>query len=236
MAAVQPQDFARRSFIYRRLADHGAVFREHDGAAVAERYGEADDEITRARRLGLADLSTLERTGFKGRGALDWLRAQGVTGLETDNRAGIQPDGTLAARLAPTEAVILGDLAGASGLCACLNDAWSLESAPGCYRVARREASFHFVLTGSETAAMMAKVCGVDLRHDRFAEDAIAQTSVARTNVIVIRRDAGATPAFQLLGDSASAGFFWDSLLDAMAEFDGGPVGLAALEALTAEN
>jgi hypothetical protein len=34
------------------------------------------------------------------------------------------------------------------------------------------------------------------------------------------------------LGDSASAEYLWDCLNDAMAEFDGAPVGLAALRGL----
>jgi len=76
---------------------------------------------------------------------------------------------------------------------------------------------------------MFAKICGVDLRPKSFADHAIAQTSVARTNCIVIRGDIGAMPAYHLLGDSASAGFVWSAVLDAMAEFGGVPVGLDAL-------
>ena len=80
---------------------------------------------------------------------------------------------------------------------------------------------------------MFAKLCGVDLRVDHFPDLAIAQTSVARSNAIVIRDDLGATPTFHLLGDSASAAYMWDVLLDAMAEFEGAPVGLKALKALS---
>jgi sarcosine oxidase, subunit gamma len=45
-----------------------------------------------------------------------------------------------------------------------------------------------------------------------------------------VRADLGELPAFHLLGDSASAGYMWDCLLDAMAEFGGHPVGLAVLQ------
>ena len=37
-------------------------------------------------------------------------------------------------------------------------------------------------------------------------------------------------PDFYLLADSASGDYLWDCLLDAMMEFEGGPVGLAALQ------
>jgi sarcosine oxidase subunit gamma len=39
-------------------------------------------------------------------------------------------------------------------------------------------------------------------------------------------------PVFHLLADSASADYLWEALLDAMAEFGGAPVGLAALRSL----
>jgi sarcosine oxidase subunit gamma len=49
---------------------------------------------------------------------------------------------------------------------------------------------------------------------------------------IVIRADLGQVPAFHLLADIASAEYLWGAVLDAMAEFDGGPVGLDALRKL----
>ena len=48
-------------------------------------------------------------------------------------------------------------------------------------------------------------------------------------NAVVIRDDRGGVLAYHLLGDSASAEYLWDCLNDAMAEFDGAPVGLAAV-------
>jgi sarcosine oxidase subunit gamma len=79
---------------------------------------------------------------------------------------------------------------------------------------------------------MVAKICGVDLRPGKFADGRIAQTSMARMNGVVIRDDQGETLAYHLLGDSASAEYLWGCLIDAMAEFDGAPVGLAAVRAL----
>ena len=73
---------------------------------------------------------------------------------------------------------------------------------------------------------------GVDLRPGRFADGEVAQTSVARLNTIVVRADLGDVPAFQLLGDSASAAYYLSVLMDAMAEFDGRLVGLTALRKL----
>ena len=60
----------------------------------------------------------------------------------------------------------------------------------------------------------------------------IAQTVAARVTVVVIRDDIKDLLSYHLLTDSASAAYVWDSLLDAMAEFGGRPVGLSALKSL----
>ena len=51
-------------------------------------------------------------------------------------------------------------------------------------------------------------------------------------NGIIIRADLGQVPAYHLLADIASADYLWPAVLDAMQEFEGGPVGLLALRQL----
>ena len=138
--------------------------------------------------------------------------------------------GGIAAVLAMTEVLILAPLSGDASKIRVLERGWSLDQADGCYLVPRQDSHFWFALTGEHASATMAKLCGVDLRLNRFADLAIAQTSVAGSNCVVIRGDLGELPAFHLLGDSPSAGYMWDCLLDAMAEFSGRPVGLAVLQ------
>ncbi|MGI9414169.1 MAG: hypothetical protein ACR2PM_10895, partial [Hyphomicrobiales bacterium] len=192
-------------------------------------YGDdGAEELETARRLGLADLSPLPRTGFKGRDAVAWLDTQGLKVGEASNRAYACGKGSLAARLAPGEVLLLGSRDGSDDLAAKLNAGWS-DTGGLCVPVPRRDASFWFNITGEHAAAMFAKICGVDLRPKSFDMHAIAQTSVARTNAIIIRDDISGTPAYHMLGDSASAGYMWGCLLDAMAEFDGRPVGLEAV-------
>ena len=240
MAAVnvlQPTDRPRRSFVYRILEANGAVFGEIEGAVVAMSFGaSAEAEVARARRLGLADLSPLPRTGFKGVGTVEWLTAQGLTIGPDSNRAYRQTGGELAARLAPTEVLLLDSLSGAGALIQRLNGAWGWGTEtprkPIGYPMPRADSHCWFAVTGERAPDMFAKICGVDLRPGKFAEGAIAQTSVARINAIVIRR-ATSTPSYYLLADSASAEYLWHCVTDAMLEFDGGPVGLAALRDLS---
>lgn len=231
--ALAASDLARRSFLYRELAALGAAFEELNGYATAMTCGaDAEAEVAQARSLALCDLSALKRAGYKGWSTADWLREQAAEMGADSNRVYPQADGTRIARLSPGEALLLGNLAGESPLIDRLTDSWSMESAAGCYQVPREDASCWLKVTGEHAAAMFAKVCAVDLRPHKFDIAEIAQTNVARLNAIVIREDLGSVLAYDLLTDIASAVYLWRSLLDAMGEFDGKAVGLAALRDL----
>ena len=235
-SSVRPAAFVRRSFVYRRLESAGARFVEVAGAAVAARFGDAGSEIETARLLGLADLSPLPRVGFKGAGAMDWLADCGVViNGSRPNWSWRQSDGSLAVARSNTESLILGDLSGDRGLCDHLDSESDGAIEARAYVLPRYDGLFWFALTGSRAAACMAKVCGVDLRSASFADGAVAQTPVAGLTATVVRADIGVTNAFYLLGDSASAEYFLDAMLDAMREFGGAPVGLWSLQALQAE-
>jgi sarcosine oxidase subunit gamma len=237
VAYVQPDTLRRRSFVYRKLRERGARFVALNDGAVAADFGPATDaELAKARHLALVDLSPLPRTGFKGVGTIEWLTGQGLSIGPESNRAYLQADGSLAARLAPSEIFLLDSLAGAGGLVSRLNAAWSWgaeepRTLTG-YPMPRADSHCWFAVTGAQAPAMFAKICGIDLRPHKFAEGQIAQTSVARISGIVIRMHGTPGPAFHLLADSASGEYLWDCVLDAMDEFDGTPVGWTALKRL----
>ena len=226
---TRPETFQRRSHLYRVCREAGARWRAVNGFGAPAHYGDASGEADAAARLAIADLTALPRAGYKGWGMADWIRDQGVF-LPEPNQAQRQDDGTLARRLSSGELLLLADDEEAT-LIDRLARAWSMDDAV-CFPVPRADASARLVVTGSESAAMMAKMCGVDLRGRRFADHAIAQTSVARMNVIVLHNDRGAAPAYDLIFDSASAVYLWGCLVDAMAEFSGSIVGLDAIDAL----
>lgn len=227
-----PGDFARRSPIERKLRAAGAVFGEVAGAAVPVRYREGG-EAESAKELALTDLSPMMRLGFKGKAVLSQMNSQGMTLEFRPNKAFRQKDGTLAAVLAMTEVLLLAPLEGArSEVLEKLAADWTIDRADGAYLMPRQDSHFWFAITGKRAPSMFAKICGVDLRLDSFTDLSIAQTSIARSNAIVIRDDRGDTPCYHLLGDSASAGYMWDCLLDAMAEWNARPIGLNALQEL----
>lgn len=233
-ASVTPTDYRRRSFLYRELMAAGARFGELNGAAIALAYGTGADELEQAQRLGLADLSPLPRAGFKGAGTIEWLTGQGIDVPAAANRAAPQPDAGLAARLSPGEVLLLSGLDGQSDAPERVERAWHDADASVArgFPVPRQDSHAWFAMTGRHGAALLAKLCGVDLRPAAFANHTIAQTSVARLSAIVIRHDLGATLNYFMLPDSASAAYLWACLLDAMTEFDATPVGLTALRGL----
>jgi sarcosine oxidase subunit gamma len=79
---------------------------------------------------------------------------------------------------------------------------------------------------------MFAKICAVDLRPEKFANLAIAQTSVAKMTAIIARADIGKVTTFHVLADSAAALYFSTCLLDAAEEFHGRLAGIKALQDL----
>ena len=231
MSEVQPEAFQRRSPIYRILRTCGARFSNVNDAAVAMVVDDSRDSET-AKQMGIADLTPLPRTGFKGRDTPQWLNSQGVQIPNAPNRAQRQEDGTLVARLSNDEHVFLSALDSHSTMIDTLDTAWEIESERMCFSMPRSETLAWVALSGQCTPDMLSKVCGVDVRLSKFSDGSIAQTSIARINGILIRNDLNTTPAFYVLADSASADFLWPCLLDAMHEFEGAPVGLEALRKL----
>jgi sarcosine oxidase, subunit gamma len=236
-AAISPTTLPRRSFIHRVLLQAGARFASINEGAIAVDFGKPiEAEIERARRMGLADLSVLPRTGFKGVGTIEWLTAQGLSIGPDSNRAYLQAGGELAARLAPTEIFLIDSFAGTRELIRRLDAAWGwgaeIPRKLIGYPMPRSESHAWFLISGEHAPAMFAKICGVDLRAHRFAVGSIAQTSLAKMSAIIVRIDLGGVPAFHVLADSASAEYLWTCLLDAMAEFGGAPIGWAAVRRL----
>ena len=224
----------RLSFVHRKLVDWGARFGLVNGGLIAVDFGDPTGDEETARRMGLADLSPLARTGFKGAGSVEWLAKQGVAVGAESNRGYRQAGGEMALRLTPNEVLLLDSLVAEDRFITRLEGAWSWGEEkprrPIGYPVPRADSHFWFALSGLHAAEMLSKLCSVDLRAHRFAEGAIAQTSVARMSGIILRHDFAETPGFYLLADSASGDYLWDCLLDAMMEFAGRPVGLTALQ------
>jgi sarcosine oxidase subunit gamma len=206
-----------------------AHFVDWNRQAVVSHYQDVDDEVQQAKSLGIVDLTTLDRIGFKGVGSSRWLTSQQVILPEQVNFSSKQPSGELLARLSWTEYLLLPRPNTASVLIGELNRSWSLDDAKQTYAVPRNDSHCWFVLMGKYAQSVLAKLCAIDFSDAKFVHNQIAQTSVARTNGIVIRQDIKGICGFYILSDVSSSEFLWESILDAMKEFDGQAIGTRAL-------
>ena len=166
----------------------------------------------------LVDLTDLSRVGFRGQQSADYLRARGFELPQAPNQAVTQADGSHVARLSQTEYLILGSHLDQGERIADEEARWELDHSAN-YLLPRQDSHAWLQLSGACVPQVMAKLCGVDLRPPAFGPGAVAQTSAARINVIVINVGGEDQPAFQILCDRASLAYFKDAVADAMAEF-----------------
>ncbi|MEE5055380.1 sarcosine oxidase [Pseudomonas alliivorans] len=171
----------------------------------------------------LEDLTDLPRVGFRGTDSAAYLTARGFDLPDAPNRAMTQADGSHVARLSQTEYLLLGSAQDQGQRIADEEVRWELDHIAN-YLLPRQDSHAWLQLSGVCISEVMAKLCGVDLRVHAFPTGAVAQTSAARINVIVVNVGAQSVPCFQILFDRASLAYFKDAVLDAMAEFDGANV------------
>lgn len=223
MTSMTPAAVAARTTLYPKLAD--VELAPCADSYIASRFSSNDPE--RAARCGLMDLTPMARSGFRGAGAEAYLSACELPIPEKPNLAAATDTGELVLRLSQREFWVLGGLKDKGQKVAALVSGPLPDS--GCYPLFCQDSHSWFALTGEAGAGVMAKLCAVDMRDEAFPELAIAQTSVARINAVVVRHGLNGIPAFSLLFDSGYAPYMWEVLLDAMEEFEGAPVGITAL-------
>ncbi|GAB7528967.1 sarcosine oxidase [Pseudomonas sp. 3A(2025)] len=166
----------------------------------------------------LEDLTDLARVGFRGTQSAEYLLGRGFELPQAPNRAVTQADGSHVARLSQTEYFILGSRQDEGQRIADEEARWELDHLAN-YLLPRQDSHAWLQLSGAAVSEVMAKLCGVDLRPQAFGPGAVAQTSAARINVIVVNAGSALTPCFQILFDRCSREYFKAAVIDAMAEF-----------------
>ncbi|MBZ9810240.1 hypothetical protein LB542_20470 [Mesorhizobium sp. BR1-1-9] len=151
-------------------------------------------------RLTLTDLTAQPRFGIKGPGSARWLGAHGLS-LPPINRVAT-PDGIRLLRLGTEDFLAVDDRAG--NAVAKLTDAWQAADGARGYWSWREESWSWIRLSGPLTEPVMARLCALDLRTGRFADDAIAQTRVAHIEAVLVRGEGG----FDVFFDIASTVYF----------------------------
>ena len=233
---VDPTSFARRSPLYRLHLAQGANFIQCGDSAIVANYKNGSshdmpDENTLLASCALLDLTPIPRIGFKGAGTMAVFEGLKFPVPDEANFACPGNGDSLVARLSQQELLVLDLSLSDNGAVRSLRENWRGMQADNSFLLERAHSHAWFALTGRHAAEVLTKVCGVDMRLHKFENYQVAQTSVARSNAIVIRVDKAGTPCFFVLSDLSSSEFLWECLLDAMIEFKGKPVGLLALQA-----
>lgn len=231
MSFADRKQALRRSQLYRWHVSQGAIFVERAGGVFVNEYDNSRDETSAAGHLGLCDLSLLPRHGITGAGSTAWLLAHDYEPPQHPNTVVTQPNDDLLVRLSAEEYLCLR-ISKLSGAAYDEPPHWPGDDDGNAYPAPRADSHCLFAVTGSSAATLFSKLCAVDLRPDKFADGCVAQTSVARVNAIVIRHDLNGTRNFYVLTSTSAAEYLWECLLDAMQEFKGMPVGIAALRAV----
>lgn len=180
------------------------------------------------QQCALVDLTGVPRVGFRGADSAAYLLARGFILPDAPNRAVTQADGSHVARLSQNEFLILGSLQDRGERIADEEARWEMDHSAN-YLLPREDSHAWLQLSGVFIAEVMAKLCGVDLRPQAFTPGAVAQTSAARINVIVINQGSETAPVFQILCDRASLDYFKGAVMDAMSEFGGAELDIEAL-------
>lgn len=149
--------------------------------------------------LTLTDLTAAPRFGLKGEGSADWFIAKGIS-LPRVNRIGAHR-GMRVLRLGQDDIVLLAE--GQVPAFAELVDAWQRDTAAKGYSSWREEGWAWMRLSGPRLAEDMSRLCALDLRPVHFADDGIAQTRLARIEVVLFRSETG----FDVLFDVTASVF-----------------------------
>ncbi|WP_448111145.1 sarcosine oxidase subunit gamma [Pseudomonas lini] len=186
--------------------------------SLKEQHSIARQALTPLPGCRLEYLTDLPRVGFRGAHSAEYLRSRGFVLPDAPNRAVIQADGSQVARLSQTEFLLLGSPEDQGQRMADEEARWELDHQAN-YLLPRQDSHACFQLTGDHLSEVLAKLCGVDLSPQAFGPGAVAQTSAARINVIVINSGAVQQASLHILCDRASQEYFRGALEDAMQEY-----------------
>lgn len=191
-----------------------------------------DQQVEKSKHeLCMWDISYLPRVGYKGKEAENWLSKQTFELPNEVNTACID-EGILIAKLGYVDYLLLDTEPTRHTR---IDDAQqnyqyyrASQTNIELIEIPKQDSHACMMISGEQSAACLAKLCAVDLRMNYFKPLNIAHTTIARVNAIVIASNHD-IPRYFILVDSSYAQYLWDSILDAMQEYQGKVVPLSAL-------
>ena len=220
-----PTAARKRSPLHRVARDMGATFVDHDGWTIPDTYTGPDAELTAAHTgVVLLDESPNGKLLVEG-DASEAVLSSAFQLPTLDIGTSVWSNRVRAVRLRPDlfylavspgeETKILSEIrSGADG------------SFVTCTDITHGRAEIRTI--GPRSPELMSKVCGLDFSNDRFPDGQALQSSVAKTNQLIIRRDIGEWPAYSLIGARSFGAYLWSVLMEAGMEWDIEPIGRSA--------
>ena len=207
----------KRTALHRRHVALGAKMGDYHGWQVAEHFTSSEEEAQGVREgVGLADMSWMGKLDVKGNDLRDgewkianasvWKLARGHI-LVTCEPSDIDNS--------------MQEIQSAGGDCVHITDVTSVYCA------------LH--LAGPKSRHVLNKLTSLDICEGAMPNLSCGQTSLAEAHSIVLRRDVGDLPAYQLLIGREYGEYIWDALMHAGDEFSIVALGLKAQRQIESE-
>lgn len=209
----------------------GATFIEMGGWRFPEKYTDVEAEVAVARNgLAIADSTAHGKVQVEGPAALEVIQAAFGTAPEKIG-VGVNVPGGRVFRLRGDQFFMLTppgrEAAALAQLQAAVQQTVTFVTVTDV-----SHALADIRVMGPQTRDLLHKVCALNVAEGAFPNLTAAQTSVAKTKQLLIRRDFGPVLAFQFLGAQSFAVYLWEVLMEAGREFSIVPIGVRALAQL----
>lgn len=175
-------------------------------------------------RLGMADLSFLNRFGVKGSGAVAWLEQQNLPVPDQPNSWRSLSHGGLIARLGLTE-FLIEDSVNSRIVPQLVQACQQLPT--NVYPMLRQDLAI--ALCGSAIQALLLQSCGVNFKALSLRQSPVVLTSIVGVSATVIPGES----VYRIWCDGTYGAYLWETLLAIVKELGGGIVGCETVIQLT---
>ncbi len=179
-------------------------------------------QAERLRRVGLCDVSLLEKLGLKGPDAATWLGAQGLAVPAEVYASGSLEAGGLVVRLGVDEFLL--EAGSLDRSLTSLRDALPVDSAQ-LVPVVREDATL--LLCGPRALDLLAQCCGHDFSKSPSAR--LVYTGMAGVSCGILPQQVGGNPVYRIWFDPSYAIYLWETLVGIADGLGGGSVDAGAI-------
>lgn len=206
-----------------------ATFADEAGWRMPQVYTSLEAEAEAVReRIGVADVSAAGKVIVKGEAAADLVA--GALGVAPEMPGDVAAMATDAgedgdiARLARDEFLVVTP-AGAEERVAQHLEEQRIARELFVSVINQTSGLAGLIVAGPRCRDLLSKLCALPLDAASFADQHVAQSSVAKVHTIIVRNDLGAVPAFELYFERPYGEYVWESIVNAGQEFGITPFG-----------